>query len=296
MTQAVRTERLTRRFGDVTAVDGLDLVVNEGEIYGFLGSNGCGKSTTIRMLCGVLPPTSGRAFVLGNDVAQASEKVQQKIGYMSQQFSLYADLTVEENLRFYAGVYGLDDAVAQARCAEMMALAGVTAMRHRLAGDLPGGWRQRLALAAAILHQPELIFLDEPTSGADVTARLLFWQLIRELAAQGTTVVVTTHFMNEAMYCDRLCFMHAGRLIATGTPQELVAQTAGIVWEWPAAPEEKRRRLLQQWGTLAYRHGDALRVHTTGDAPTTAGAWRRVEPTLEDTFVQMIRREQEAET
>ncbi len=294
MREAVRTEGLTRRFGDFTAVDRLDLTVKAGEIYGFLGSNGCGKSTTIRMLCGMLPPTAGQASVLGYDVVRESRQVQQRIGYMSQQFSLYADLTVEENLRFYAGIYGLDDATAATRGEAMMELAGVSAMRKRLTGTLPGGWRQRLALAAAMLHRPALLFLDEPTSGADVTARVLFWRLIRDLAAAGTTVVVTTHFMNEAMYCDRLCLMHAGRLIATGTPQALIAATTGTVWERADAPEEERRRLLRQWGPAAYRQGHALRVHTAGEAPTASDGWHKVAPTLEDAFVQAIRREREA--
>ena len=209
------------------AVDRVSLTVNEGEIFGFLGANGAGKSTTIRMLCGLLAPTSGTGLVLGTDVAKDPEGVKRKIGYMSQRFSLYDDLTVGQNLRFFGGVYGLHGAAAREREAWAVRTAGLEGKEGRLTGELPGGWKQRLALACAVLHRPRVVFLDEPTSGVDPISRRRFWRLIDEMSAEGITVFVTTHYLDEAEYCHRLALIHAGRLVALGTVSELKRVFAG---------------------------------------------------------------------
>ena len=218
---AVRLDRLTRRFGDFTAVDGVSLTVARGEIFGFLGPNGAGKSTTIRMLCGILPPTGGSGTVAGFDIAREPERIKENIGYMSQRFSLYEDLTVAENIAFYGGIYRLPAARLRERTEWVVAMAGLGERRHSKAGELSGGWRQRLALGCAILHDPPIVFLDEPTSGVDPLSRRRFWHLIRAMAARGTTVFVTTHYLDEAEYCGRLALIYRGALVATGTPEEL---------------------------------------------------------------------------
>jgi len=221
---AVRAEGLTRRFGAFVAVDHVSFEIARGTVWGFLGPNGSGKSTTIRMLCGILPPSEGRAEVVGFDVRRDPEAVKQRIGYMSQRFSLYDDLTVEENLAFYAGVYDLPHAEAMARAGEWIARAGLRGRERALAGGLSGGWKQRLAFACAVLHGPEMVFLDEPTSGVDPVSRREFWDLIDQFAQSGITVMVTTHYMDEAEHCDVLAFIYAGRIIAQGTPPEIKAQ------------------------------------------------------------------------
>jgi ABC-2 type transport system ATP-binding protein len=228
---AVETRDLTRRFGPLTAVDRLTLRVERGEVFGLLGPNGSGKTTTIRMLCGLLQPTAGTAVVAGVDVTTAPEQVKQRIGYVSQRFGLYDDLTAEENLDFYAGVYGLRGAARRARVAEMAAFAGIGERRRQLAGQLSGGWRQRLALACALLHRPALLFLDEPTVGLDPAARRAFWRAVYALAAHGTTVIVTTHYMDEAERCGRLALLSEGRLIALGAPADVAAQVGGRTLE-----------------------------------------------------------------
>lgn len=222
MNAAISCNELTKRFGDRVAVNSLTLSVPKGSIYGFLGPNGSGKSTTIRMLCGLLAPTSGSGTVLGLDVMTQSEEIKQKIGYMSQKFSLYEDLTVEENLDFYAGVYQLSAAERKKRKAELIEMAGLTGREKQLAGSLSGGWKQRLALSCALLHKPELLILDEPTAGVDPVSRRIFWEVIHELAGQGITVLVTTHYMDEAQTCDWIGFIFFGNLLAQGTPQELI--------------------------------------------------------------------------
>lgn len=222
MTQvAVHTENLTRRFGDFVAVDGVSLEVYRGEIFGFLGANGAGKTTLIRMLCGLLRPSSGTATVLGMDVARDGEKIKQNLGYMSQRFSLYQDLTVFENLEFYSGVYGLYGEKGRRRQEEILNLFDLKGLEDTLTADLPLGFKQRLALGCALVHDPPLLFLDEPTSGVDPRARRHFWQHIQSLAESGKTVFVTTHYMEEAEYCNRVMIMSAGRAIATGSPREL---------------------------------------------------------------------------
>lgn len=222
MTVAIQCEQLTKRFGQRVAVNSLTLAVPKGSIYGFLGPNGSGKSTTIRMLCGLLTPTSGTGTVLGFDVMTQSEEIKQRIGYMSQKFSLYEDLTVEENLDFYAGVYQLTSSQRKQRKAELIEMAGLKGREKQLSGSLSGGWKQRLALSCALLHNPELLILDEPTAGVDPVSRRIFWDVIHELAKQGITVLVTTHYMDEAQTCDWIGFIFFGNLLAQGTPQELI--------------------------------------------------------------------------
>jgi len=227
----VETRGLTRRFGPVTAVRELTLRIERGEVFGLLGPNGSGKTTTIRMLCGILEPSAGSATVAGIDVAATPEQVRQRIGYMSQQFGLYEDLTAGENLTFYAAIYGLTGAARRARVAEVVAFLEIGARLRQLAGELSGGWKQRLALGCALLHSPAVLFLDEPTAGVDPAARRRFWGAIHDLAAHGTTVLVTTHYMDEAERCQRLAMLSGGRLIALGTPAEVAAQVGGRTLE-----------------------------------------------------------------
>jgi ABC-2 type transport system ATP-binding protein len=228
---AIETHELTRRFGTLTAVRQLTLRIERGEVFGLLGPNGSGKTTTIRMLCGLLEPSEGWAKVAGIDVAIAPEQVKQHIGYMSQKFGLYEDLTVAENLDFYAGIYGLRREARTARLAAVITFLGLGARLEQPVAQLSGGWKQRLALACALIHEPPVLFLDEPTAGVDPAARRTFWSAIHDLAHQGTTVVVTTHYMDEAERCARLAMMSAGRLIAMGTPAEVAAQVGGKTLE-----------------------------------------------------------------
>src|SRR5512141_1472125 len=212
---------LTKKFGDFTAVDHVSFTVQPGEVIGYLGPNGSGKTTTIRMLCGLMVPTSGTAKIMGIDVSKDPEGVKPHIGYMSQKFALYDDLTVLENLQFYAGVYDVPEAEEPARLAEILQMAGLTGRGNTFTKQLSGGWRQRLALGCALIHKPPLLFLDEPTSGVDPVARREFWDLIYQLASQGTTIFITTHYMDEAEHCNRVAFMYRGRLLAIDTPARL---------------------------------------------------------------------------
>jgi ABC-2 type transport system ATP-binding protein len=218
---AVKIEGLTKRFGSFVAVDALNLEVSAGEIFGFLGPNGAGKSTTIRILCGLLAPTEGTARVAGFDVARQPEDVRARIGYMSQKFSLYDDLTVSENLDFFAGIYGVADQKRPERKRNALEIAQLSGRDDSLTRELPGGLKQRLALGCAILHEPPILFLDEPTSGVDPIARRSFWDLIYQLSEAGQTVFVTTHYMDEAEYCHRVALLYGGRNIALGSPAEL---------------------------------------------------------------------------
>ena len=218
---AVVLEDLTKRFGDFVAVDNVSIEVAPGEIFGFLGPNGAGKSTTIRILCGLLAPTTGKATVAGFDVATQSEEIRKHIGYMSQKFSLYDDLTVDENIEFFGGIYGVPDEKFEERRNAVLEMAGLTEKRTMMTGLLSGGWKQRLALGCAILHEPPVLFLDEPTSGVDPMARRDFWDLIYQLSAAGHTIFVTTHYMDEAEYCHRIALMGGGKMIALGSPAEL---------------------------------------------------------------------------
>lgn len=221
MEYIITTDQLTKKFGDFTAVDKVSLNIKQGEIFGFLGPNGAGKSTTIRMLCGILEPTSGSAAVLGYDLKRDTEKIKEKIGYMSQKFSLYDDLTVKENLKFYAGLYSVPKKELAARLAEMIEMADLKGRENVLVANLSGGYKQRLALGCAIIARPPIIFLDEPTSGVSPTSRRMFFQIIRKMVNEGTTIMVTTHFMDEAERCHRLAFISGGRLMAVDSPDNL---------------------------------------------------------------------------
>ena len=221
---AVEARGLTRRFGAFVAVDAITFRVDEGEVFGFLGANGAGKTTAMRMLTGLLAPTSGEARVAGFDVATEPERIKRAIGYMSQRFSLYEDLTVRENIRLYGGIYGLSDDAIAARSETLLQRLGLHRSGRELVGSLPLGWKQKLAFSVAMIHQPRVVFLDEPTGGVDPITRRQFWEMIYEAAAGGTTVFVTTHYMDEAEYCDRVSIMVAGRIGALGAPDELKAQ------------------------------------------------------------------------
>jgi len=221
---AVSVQNLEKKFGDFIAVNRINFEVKRGEIFGFLGPNGAGKSTTIRMLCGILTPTSGTGHVGGYDINQEQELIKQNIGYMSQKFSLYEDLTVEENIDFYSGIYKVSRKYRKEREERIIQMAGIEEFRSSLTGTLSGGWKQRLALGCAIIHEPKIIFLDEPTSGVDPIARNNFWRLIKEMAKRGVTVFVTTHYMDEAENCDRLALIYKGAIIAMGEPADLKTQ------------------------------------------------------------------------
>ena len=218
---SIEVRELTRCFGDFTAVNGISFDVRAGEVFGFLGANGAGKTTAIRMLVGVLEPSAGAARVAGHDVRARPEDVKRSIGYMSQRFSLYEDLTARENIRLYAGIYGLADAEIRTRTELLLDRLGLQPRGDQLVRSLPLGWRQKLAFAVAMIHDPGIVFLDEPTSGVDPVTRRQFWEMIYEAAAQGTTIFITTHYMDEAEYCDRTSIMVAGRIEALGTPAEL---------------------------------------------------------------------------
>jgi ABC-2 type transport system ATP-binding protein len=218
---SVEVHELTKLFGDFTAVDRISFTVSRGEVFGFLGPNGAGKTTTIKMLCGLLLPSSGWGRVAGHDIVRESEQIRARIGYMSQRFSLYQDLTVEENLDFYGTIYGLEGGRLEERKEFILRMAGLLGKEGTLTSALAGGWKQRLALGCAIVHQPEILFLDEPTAGVDPGSRRVFWEFICQLSREGVTVFVTTHYMDEAEHCDRLAFIHQGQLVALGEPEEL---------------------------------------------------------------------------
>ena len=218
---SIEVKNLTKKFGDFTAVDNINFAVEKGEIFGFLGANGAGKSTTIRMLCGLLSSTSGTATVAGYDINTQPEQIKRNIGYMSQRFSLYEDLTVSENITFFGGVYGLTKKQIKSRMGWVVEMAGLKGREKSLTGELSVGWKQRLALGCAVLHEPRIVFLDEPTGGVDPLSRRNFWELINQLSEQGITVFVTTHYLDEAEYCNDISLIRAGRIIATGSPQQL---------------------------------------------------------------------------
>ena len=241
---AIEAKDLTRYFGKFAAVDKVNFTIRYGDIFGFLGPNGSGKSTTIRMLCGILIPTSGTATVAGYDVNLQSEMIKQSIGYVSQRFSLYTDLTVEENLRFYGQIYGLDEALWKKRLPEVLELTGLGPWRKRLAGELSGGWKQKLALANAILHQPKILFLDEPTAGIDPLSRRSLWELLYQLADQGVALFVTTHYMEEAERCNQIAFISQGKILRIGEPNELKNEVTGKLLEIECRPLMKASRLF----------------------------------------------------
>jgi ABC-2 type transport system ATP-binding protein len=301
---AVETEHLTRRFGAFVAVDDVSLQVREGEVFGFLGPNGSGKTTTIRMLCGLIAPSSGAGWVLGLDVARHAEQIRAQIGYMSQKFSLYTDLTVRENLEFYAAVYGTPRRTRGERMAELIGMAGLTGREDELTSNLSGGWRQRLALGCAIVHRPRVLFLDEPTSGVDPEARRAFWDLIYDLAATGVTVFVTTHFMDEAEHCNRIGLMYGGRLVALDTPAGLKrSAVAGEVLEIEGMPQDRTREVAAALPGVREVAPHGARLHAIVDdaalrAGQVVGALRaagiaearaeKIDPSLEDVFVAIV--------
>jgi ABC-2 type transport system ATP-binding protein len=267
----LEVEGLTKRFGNFTAVDHVAFTVQPGEVIGYLGPNGSGKTTTIRMLCGLIVPTEGTARIMGVDVVRDPEGVKPHIGYMSQKFSLYDDLTVLENLQFYAGVYDIPQAQEKGRIQEVLHMAGLENRTGTFSSELSGGWRQRLALGCALLHKPPLLFLDEPTSGVDPVARREFWDLIYQLAAGGTTVFITTHYMDEAEHCNRVGFMYRSKLLAFDTPVALKsAYLHGAAWDLDAAPLlETVERLSEAEGVAqASLHGDRAHVIIDSDVWT----------------------------
>ncbi len=300
---AVEVEQLTRRFGDFVAVDRVSFAVAPGEVFGFLGPNGAGKTTTIKMLNGLLAPSSGRGRVAGLDVARERRAIRRSIGYMSQLFSLYGDLTVEENIAFFSGLYGVARERRAARRDWVLEMAGLGDERGRLTAELSLGWKQRLALGCAVLHEPPILFLDEPTSGVDPISRRRFWDLIYQLAGGGTTVFVSTHYMEEAEACDRLALMNRGRLIALDSPARLRAGLAEPLFELAThdaigalaaldgAPEVVRAGLFGRHLhlTLADREGAAAAVRSRLDARGVAvGGLREIAPSLEDVFVALV--------
>jgi ABC-2 type transport system ATP-binding protein len=259
---AIRARGLTKRFGHVAAVDGLDLTVRRREVYGFLGPNGSGKSTTIRMLCGLLNPTAGEIDVLGCQIPRDAEALKRRIGYMTQKFSLYEDLTVDENLAFLAAVHDMPRAKARPRIDELIEVFWLKKQRKQLAGTLSGGQKQRLALAGTVLHKPDLLFLDEPTSAVDPQSRREFWDSLFELADQGTTLLVSTHYMDEAERCTRLAILDRGRIVADGTPHQLMADLPGRTWLVDTdEPRRAQQALRDLPGVIALAQiGTSLRV------------------------------------
>ncbi|WP_312334882.1 ABC transporter ATP-binding protein [Anaerospora hongkongensis] len=288
----IETENLTRRFESFTAVDKVTMRIKKGSIYGFLGPNGSGKSTTIRMLCGILAPTAGKGMVLGYDIAREGEQIKQHIGYMSQKFSLYEDLTVKENLEFYAGMYNLSGKNKQARISQMIAMAGLNGRENELTVNLSGGWKQRLALGCSILHSPSIVFLDEPTGGVDPKSRRLFWEIIYDLANAGTTILVTTHFMDEAERCDDIGFIFEGKLIASNTPTGLKqAITDTLIRIEDTHSMELLTAIQEKEGVVdAYVQGNAVHVLVQADQLTAFSPYpyEIISPSLEDVFVYFV--------
>lgn len=301
---AVKVNNLEKRYGDFKAVNKVSFQVKRGEIFGFLGPNGAGKSTTIRMLCGLIIPTAGEANILGFDVFKEAEKIKEHIGYMSQKFSLYEDLTVEENIDFYSGIYQIPKAEKKDRKEWVIRMSGLEEYRNSLTSVLAGGWRQRLALGCALLHKPPVVFLDEPTSGVDPISRRKFWDLIYELAAEGVTIFVTTHYMDEAEYCDRLAMIYQGELVATGTPDEMkirymskeilnleCSDPYNMLKVVKEIPEIKEAALFGRGLHLSVQSAQqaipiVVKALTEQKIPYTS--LNRIKPSLEDVFVSII--------
>ncbi|MCS7178405.1 MAG: ABC transporter ATP-binding protein [Anaerolineae bacterium] len=302
---AVVAQGLTKKFGDFTAVDGVSFRIRRGEIFGFLGPNGAGKTTTIRMLLGLLRPTSGTATVLGYDIVRQAEEIRKRVGYMSQRFSLYQDLTVAENLEFYGRTYGIRGRRLRERKAFVVRMAGLEGRERELTRNLSGGWKQRLALGAAILHEPEMLFLDEPTAGVDPISRRAFWDLLYELAEGGTTIFVTTHYMDEAEHCHTLAFIYGGRIVAQGPPDEIKKnQMQGQVLEVDCSDPEWAVRLLRQAGQFdeVALYGSLIHVVTREVEAHQREIQERLQqagivvysvdwivPSLEDVFISRVR-------
>ncbi|MGO9317111.1 MAG: ATP-binding cassette domain-containing protein [Terracidiphilus sp.] len=308
---SVVVENLVKRFGDFVAVDRINLAVRKGEVFGFLGPNGAGKSTTIRMLCGLLKPTSGHAEVAGFDVSRDPESVRQNIGYMSQKFSLYNDLTVIENIRLFAGLYSVPASNLQQRIDWTLKMANLKGQENLITGTLPGGWKQRLALGCAVLHKPPVLFLDEPTSGVDPITRRQFWELIHHMAEEGVTVFVTTHYMEEAEYCNRLALIFRGKIVALGTPSELKRDSMkGELLLVECEPMGDAVQVLQSAPGVMYAavFGNALHLVVADVAQSvpqlesylakrgiTITRMEKIRPSLEDVFVSLTTGSEAAE-
>jgi len=304
----IQTDRLSRRFGSLVAVRDVSLEVRRGEIFGILGPNGAGKSTTIRMLCGILDPSGGSGKVVGFDIASEAERIKERIGYMTQRFSLYEDLTVVENLKFYAGIYGVRRARAAARVADVLGRTGLVARKDQISGTLSGGWKQRVALACATIHEPPLLFLDEPTAGVDPVSRREFWEQIYAIASTGTTAVMTTHYMDEAERCHRLAFIFRGELLDVGTPEEIVQRRELRVAELEVDQASEASAALRSRDEVeeVAHYGHVLRFATRrradplvlardvlGARGISIGSARETRATVEDAFVAMVRADAE---
>ncbi len=304
---AIDVRGLTRRFGAFTAVDNISFTVPRGVIFGFLGANGAGKSTTIRMLCGLLQPSAGTATVAGYDIDRQTELAKLNIGYMSQRFSLYDDLTVEQNIRFFGGVYGLRDSVLRERMAWVLRMADLRGREASLTRTLSGGWKQRLALGCAILHRPGIVFLDEPTGGVDPISRRNFWELINTLSGDGVTVLVTTHFLDEAEYCNTIILINAGKLIAAGSPGELKSATIrhpilevscdDVVTALETIRREPWALETSLFGTRLHvmvedmERGSALIRASLARSAVPVQHIERIVPSLEDVFLTLLERD-----
>jgi ABC-2 type transport system ATP-binding protein len=292
----IDVQNLTKRFGDKMVVDHLSMQVQRGEIYGFLGPNGSGKTTSIRMMCGLLTPDEGTGQTLGLDIVTQAAQIKREVGYMTQRFGLYSDLTIRENLDFIARVYGMDK--RKQRVDGALTQLGLVGRQKQLAGSLSGGWKQRLALAAALLHEPQLLLLDEPTAGVDPQARREFWEHIHELASTGITILVSTHYMDEAERCHRLGYIAYGRLLATGTPQELIKNSGLVTWvaQGQAIDTLSKQLSYNPAILMQTRFGNSL--HVSGKDPQAlaqalqpyqkAYTWSQGEPSLEDVFIYLM--------
>jgi len=294
MSNIIVTKNLYKQYGRFQCIKSLDLAVPQGSVYGFLGPNGSGKSTTIRMLCGIIEPSAGSGRVMGLDIARQSEEIKENIGYMSQKFSLYDDLSVRENLEFYAGMYSLSVAVKKTRIEEIIQMAGLTGRENELTANLSGGWKQRLALGSSILHHPSILFLDEPTGGVDPKSRRMFWDIIYELSAAGTTVMVTTHFMDEAEHCDEIGFIFEGKLIASDSPSHLKRTIPGRLLRIRTSDPmelmaELERRRLPMLDVYAHGAGVHIRVAETDMRDFAAYQGQFISPSLEDVFVHYVK-------
>lgn len=305
MAEVIRVRNLQRRFGSLLAVDGLTFDVQQGEVFALLGPNGSGKTTTIRMLCGILAPSGGQGQVLGYDIAVAGERIKSSIGYMSQRFALYEDLSVQENLEFYGGIYSVPRPRLRQRITELVAMAGLEGREQQLAGTLSGGWKQRLALGCAIVHEPPLLFLDEPTAGVDPISRRRFWRMIYGLAKGGVTVFLTTHYLDEAEHAHRVAMMFNGRLMALDTPEGVkrvaisgrlmelecspVMEALAVLEGTPGVLETALYGLVFHVNLDAVLSSEALRSHLE-EAGLQVGYLRPIAPTLEDAFISMLSR------
>lgn len=304
MGTVIETVDLTKVFGNFTAVNKLNISISEGEIYGFLGPNGAGKSTAIRMLCGILEPTAGSGKVLGYDLVRQTEEIKKRIGYMSQKFSLYDDLSVIENLSFYAGIYEIPRAEKKRRMEEMLEMAGLKGREKELTANLSSGWKQRLALGCALIARPSIVFLDEPTSGVSPTSRRMFFNIIQDLAHAGTTVMVTTHFMDEAERCHKIAFISAGRLMAVDTPGNLKKKTLQgclVALDLPDALERLNSIEVLPYVRDCNIHGPLLHVllesrENIAELAAFCGVQpKEIMPSLEDVFVALSKRQREGE-